>query len=130
MISVPVRSIRSTRPWRNCTLEMRPIGMSMPVWVSTPWRISTRRSVTMKCVDFHTMSLAMQRQATSAPHSTSTTMIATVRAVPSRRDCAAPTANPAIAVVTTNTIAGTTSIFQCGWQCSSSSSSVASASSG
>ena len=50
MISVPVRSIRSTSPCRNSTLLIRASGMSIPVRVSSPCRNITRRSVMTKCV--------------------------------------------------------------------------------
>ena len=50
MISVPVRNIRSNRPWRNSTLLTRASGMSMPERVNSPWRNITLRSVMTKCV--------------------------------------------------------------------------------
>ena len=84
MISVPVRSMRSSTPWRNSTLLIRASGMSMPERVSSPWRNITLRSVMTKCVVHQLRNGHIVSHPTMITHTTAITIITTLRAVESQ----------------------------------------------
>ena len=115
MTSVPVRSIRSTRPCRNSTVLIRRIGMSMPDRVMIPLRNITRRSVSTKCVVFQDISGRTKYQQKPMAQTAATAMSSTVCGVDRNPDdVMTPRSTPAAAVRSPNKRNGPSRHFQCG----------------
>jgi len=126
MTKVPVRSIRSIRPWRNSTLLIRASGMSMPARVSTPWRNITRRSVMTKCVVHHMRNGHNVSQPTSTSQMAAITPLTTFLAVWLQSVwLTKPMPNAATPLATMSTSTAGMSRFQCGCRCSTTCSSTA-----
>lgn len=127
MISVPQPSTRSTIVWRNCTLLIRLIGMSMPWRTRIPSRTRTRRLVSTKCVVRQRSSGPIVSQAMSNPPMTPSAIQPQTCQSCSRMRAATKKAAP---TVIRKASTGTISIFQCGCSCSTTVSSGVSSSSG